>query len=50
MAAWELGRLAQRMGLVDMRSIAPMESLVSDRSFYVSKGAEYALQRMKEKI
>lgn len=50
MAAWALGRLAQRMGLVDMRSIAPMESLASDKSFYVRKGAEYALQRMKEKI
>jgi HEAT repeat protein len=50
MAAWALGRLAQRMSLVDMRSIAPIESLVSDKSKYVSKGAEYALQRMKEKI
>jgi HEAT repeat protein len=50
MATWALGRLAQRMGLVDMRSIAPIESLVSDKSYYVSKGAEYALQRIKEKI
>jgi HEAT repeat protein len=50
LAAWALGRLAQRMGLVDMRSIAPIESLFSDRSFYVVKGAEYALQRMREKI
>ncbi len=49
MAAWALGRLAQRMGLVDIRSITAMESLISDKSYYASKGAEYALQRMKER-
>jgi HEAT repeat protein len=50
MAAWALGRLAERMGLVNMRSIITLESLVSDKSLYVSKGAEFALQRLREKI
>ena len=50
MAAWALGRLAQRMNLVDERSIALLEMLVSDKSLYVSKGAEYALRRLKEKL
>lgn len=49
-AAWALGRLAQRMKLFDGRSVAPLEKLVSDRSLYVSKGAEFALQRLKEKL
>ena len=44
------GRLAQRMGLIDERSIAPLELLASDKSLYVSKGAEFALQRLKEKL
>jgi HEAT repeat protein len=47
LAAWALGRLAQRMKLFDGSSIAPLERLVSDQSPYVSKGAEYALQRLK---
>jgi HEAT repeat protein len=50
MAAWALGRLAQHTGLVDERSVVPLESLLSDRSLYVGKGAEFALQRLKEKI
>jgi HEAT repeat protein len=50
MAAWALGRLAQRMGLVDEGSIAPLETLVADKSLYVSKGAEYALRRLKERV
>jgi HEAT repeat protein len=50
MAAWAIGRLAQRMGLIDERSIAPLELLIADKSLYVSKGAEYALQRLKEKL
>ena len=50
MAAWALGRLAQRMGLFDERSLIPLESLACDKSLYVSKGAEYALQRLREKL
>ena len=50
MGAWALGRLAQRMGLVDERSLIPLESLASDKSLYVRKGAEYALQRLREKL
>jgi HEAT repeat protein len=50
MAAWALGRLAQRMGLIDARSIVPLEFLVSDKSLYVRKGAEFALQRLREKL
>jgi HEAT repeat protein len=50
MAAWALGRLAQRIGLVDERSIAPLESLLCDKSLYVSKGSEFALQRLREKL
>jgi HEAT repeat protein len=50
MSAWALGRLAQRMNLTDRRSVEPLEGLLSDKSLYVSKGAEYALQRLKENL
>ncbi|MGD0816992.1 MAG: HEAT repeat domain-containing protein [Methanomassiliicoccales archaeon] len=50
MTAWALGRLAQRMNLIDERSIIQLERLVSDESIYIRKGAEYALQRLRERL
>jgi HEAT repeat protein len=50
MAAWALGRLAQRMGLADERALEPLERLSTEKSLYVSKGAEFALQRVKERF
>ena len=48
MATWALGRLAERLGLCDRSSIILLQELAKDPSAYVSKGAEWALQRIYE--
>jgi HEAT repeat protein len=47
MAAWALGRLAERMELAEKASIAELESLRADKSQYVSKTADWALERIR---
>jgi HEAT repeat protein len=46
MAAWALGRLAERMGLADETSVGRLQSLRTDRSQYVSKTADWTLERI----
>ena len=46
MAAWALGRLAERMGLVDEASVERLRSLRADHSQYVSKTADWTLERI----
>jgi HEAT repeat protein len=48
MATWALGRLAERLGLCDRSSIVPLQVLAKDPSAYLSKGADWALQRIYE--
>ena len=48
MATWALGRLAERLGSCDRSSIAPLQGLAKDPSAYISKGADWALQRIYE--
>jgi HEAT repeat protein len=48
MATWALGRLAERLGLCDLSSIVPLQGLAKDPSVYISKGADWALQRIYE--
>jgi HEAT repeat protein len=49
MAAWALGRLAERADLCDRSSVGALRELKGDTSTYVSKGADWALQRIFER-
>ena len=47
MAIWALGRMAERMQLARRSSVPRLEALLKDKSLYVSKGAEWTLERIR---
>lgn len=46
MAAWALGRMAEKMRITSPSSVPLLEALRMERSEYLRKGAEWALERV----
>jgi HEAT repeat protein len=50
MVAWALGRLAEKMNIALPSSITKLQKLLSDKSLFVRKGAEFSLERVNRII
>ena len=50
MAAWALGRLSEKMDIALPSSIPKLQKLLSDKSLFVRKGAEFSLERVNKTV
>jgi len=48
MAAWSVGRYADKMSIVNEKSIEPLQKMTAESSPYLKKSAEFALERVRD--